>query len=97
MTNFNAGVTVQQKTFAQLEPLLGTPAADNHMLVDADPDNQDLSQHGKSWVALDNVNGELFYSQDGNFAANAELIGTITFVNNDPAEFLSNQNVTVIA
>ena len=97
VTNFNAGVTVQQKTFAQLEPLLGTPAADNHMLVDADPDNQDLSQHGKSWVALDNVNGELFYSQDGNFAANAELIGTITFVNNDPAEFLSRQNVTVIA
>jgi len=97
VTNFNAGVTVEQKTFAQLEPLLGTAAADNNMLVDANPDAQDLSLHGKSWIALDNVNGELFYSQDGNFAANAQLIGTIAFVNNDPAEFLSTENVTVVA
>ena len=97
VTNFNAGVTVQQKTFAELQDLLGTAAADNTMLVDANPENQDLSNHGKSWVALDNANGKLFYSQDGNFAVNAQQIGAITFLNNDATEFLSTQNVTVIA
>ena len=63
-----------------------------------DPDQRDLSVHGnKSWVALDNVTGDLFFSQDGNFAANAEQIGNINFVGNDPTEFLSNRNVNVVA
>ena len=97
VTNFQAGTTVQQKTFAQLQAILGTGAANNHMLVDADPDTRDLSVHGESWVALDNVTGDLFFSQDGNFAANAEQIGNINFVNNDPTEFLSNRNVNVVA
>ena len=96
VTNFQAGTTVQQKTFAQLQAILGTGAANNHMLVDVDPDTRDLSVHGKSWVALDNVTGDLFFSQDGNFAANAEQIGNINFVSN-PNEFLSNRNVNVVA
>ena len=96
VTNFQAGTTVQQKTFAQLQAILGSGAANNHMLVDADPDTRDLSVHGKSWVALDNVTGDLFFSQDGNFAANAEQIGNINFVSN-PTEFLSNRNVNVVA
>ena len=98
VTNFNAGVTVEQKTFAELQPLLGTPAADNNMLVQADPQNENLSLHGKSWIALDNTDGLLYYSQDGNFAVNAQTIGQITFLNNnDATEFLSTENVTIIA
>ena len=97
VTNFQAGTTVKQKTFAQLQPLLGTGEANNHMLVDNNPLARDLSMHGKSWVALDSATGELFFSQDGNFNGNAEKIGEIDFANNDPTKFLSNRNVTVVA
>ena len=51
----------------------------------------------QQWVAHNDTTGEPFFSQDRNFAANNELIGTITFVNNNADKFLSIQNVTVIA
>ena len=95
VTNFTAGATIQQKTFAQLQNLLGTAQADNHILFDATPNTFNLAAHGKSWIAIDNGSGEIFFSQDGNFAANAEPIGKITFTGL-PNDFLSNQQITVV-
>ena len=97
VTNFTAGTTVQQKTFDQLEDILGTTRANNHMLVDDNVTNKDLSEHGKSWIALDLGSGELYFSQDGNFNNNAVEIGEISFASGgSTADFLSNQNVVVV-
>ena len=51
----------------------------------------------KRWVVLNDTTEEPFLSQDKNFAANTELIGTITFANNNAYKFLSTQNVSVSA
>lgn len=101
VTNFRAGATIQQKTFNQLENLLGTNQANNHMLVDQNIIFKDLSFHGKSWIALEtdgfNGPGGLYYSQDGNFRENAEFIGKISFgFGGGVFDFLANQNVTVV-
>lgn len=101
VTNFRAGATIQQKTFNQLENLLGTNQANNHMLVDQNIIFKDLSFHGKSWIALEtdgfNGPGGLYYSQDGNFFRNAEFIGKISFgFGGGVFDFLANQNVTVV-
>ena len=88
---------MQQKTFDQLEDILGTARADNHMLVDDNVTNQDLSEHGKSWIALDLNDGNLYFSQDGNFNNNAVDIGDIDFASGgSPADFLSDRNVVVV-
>ena len=94
VTNFTAGATIQQKNFNQLQNLLGTPAADNHILFDANT-NRNLAAHGKSWIAINTGTGAVLFSQDGNFAANAEQIGTITFTG-AAADFLSNEQITVV-
>ena len=97
VTNFTAGTTVQQKTFEQLEDILGTARANNHMLVDNNVTNHDLSEHGESWIALDLTNGDLFFAQDGNFQDNAEQIGEINFASGgSTADFLSDRNVVVV-
>ena len=97
VTNFTAGTTVQQKTFDQLENILGTARANNHMLVDEDVLDYDLSEHGESWVALDLDSGELYFAQDGNFEDNGVAIGEIDFASGgSTADFLSDRNVVVV-
>ena len=97
VTNLTAGTTVQGKTVAQLQALVGTAAADNHMIVDsaANIAAANFSAHGESWVAYDPVGGDLLYSPDGNFTANSADIGNIALVTADT--FLAEQQVTVIA
>ena len=97
VTNLTAGTTVQGKTVAQLQALVGTAAADNHMIVDSafNIGNANFSAHGESWVAYDPVGGDLLYSPDGNFVDNNDVIGNIALVTADT--FLAEQQVTVIA
>ena len=97
VTNFTAGTTVQQKTFEQLEDILGTARANNHMLVDNNVTDIDLSEHGKSWIALDLDTEKIYFAQDGNFDDNGVEIGEITFASGgSTADFLSDRNVVVV-
>ena len=99
VTNFTAGSTIQQRNRAFLENLAasGNPAsAQNIMLVDsaAEIAATNLSAVGESWVAFANDTGSILYSQNGNFANNAEEIGQIN--DSDPAFFFSEKNVVVV-
>ena len=99
VTNFTAGSTIQQRNRAFLENLAasGNPAsAQNIMLVDsaAEIAATNLSAVGESWVAFANDTGSILYSQNGNFANNAEEIGQIN--GSDPAFFFSEKNVVVV-
>ena len=77
-------------------PATQAEIANNNILVDANPEDKDLSLHGKSgWFALNDLSGELF-SQNENNNKNAEEVNTIKFVYKNPAAFPSIKNVTVV-
>ena len=98
VTNLTAGATVQGKNVAQLTALLGTPEANNHIIVDnfGNISAANLSAHGTSWMAYGTDTGDLYFAPDGNFV-NTEVVAAITFVGADDAHFLPDQNLTVIA
>ena len=98
-TNYTAGTQVTQRAVADIFNVLGTAAADNVFLVDnlaavlanAAVNFGNLSLHGKSWLLLDNTNGQIHYAADGNFN-NSQDIGSI----DDFANFVAQQNVNIV-